>query len=181
MDERRTIERVWQNADRVLLVAVAGLLAVCWWESRARCRNEPSDTSRMTARGGAGRPAKRTAAAVSVTDSTTVSLSRHRMSLIARAMAENGWDGVPEAPVADMREENGFYDILFALPGSMDPGSVKVSTSGNVLTLYVNGVGTPTATFVKQFYIPCGAERVGAVETSVSNDIVRVRVRQPGG
>jgi HSP20 family molecular chaperone IbpA len=180
MDERRDIERVWRTAERVLLVAVVALLAVGWWESRATFRNAPADASRLTVSGGAGRPEKR-AAVVSVPDSTAVSLSRHRVSLIARAMAENGWDGVPEAPVADMREANGFYDIFFALPGSMDPGSVKVSTSGNVLTLYVNGVGTPTATFVKQFYIPCGAERVGAVETSVSNDIVRVRIRQPAG
>jgi hypothetical protein len=103
------------------------------------------------------------------------------MSVIARAMAEGGWEGAPESPAADMREQNGFYDILFTLPDSMDPGSVKVSTSGNVMTLYVSGGGNPVATYVKQFYIPCGAERVGAVEASVSNDIVRVRIRQPGG
>jgi HSP20 family molecular chaperone IbpA len=112
---------------------------------------------------------------------TPVSLSASRMSVVARAMAESAWEGVPESPVADMRESNGSYDILFALPDNMDPESVKSSTSGNVLTLYVSAAGTKAATFVKRFYIPCGAARVGVIETSVSNDLVRVRVRQPGG
>jgi hypothetical protein len=108
-------------------------------------------------------------------------LGRSRVSSIARSMVESEWENLPSSPAADMREENGFYDILFALPHNLDVGSVKVSTSGNVLTLYVNASGLPAATFVRQFFIPCGAERAGSVETSVSNDIVRVRIRQPGG
>jgi len=182
MSEELSIDVVWQNLDRVLLLAVACLLGVCWWESRLNQVQAPLETMRAHA---ASRPAPAVrpsppAPVVSVAESRPVSLTQNRMSLVARAMAENGWEGVPETPVADMREANGFYDILFALPDSMDPASVKVSTSGNVLTLFVNGSGTTTSTFVKRFYIPCGAERLGAVETSVSNAIVRVRVRQPG-
>lgn len=96
-------------------------------------------------------------------------------------MAEGRWEGAPASPMADMRERDGLYDILLDLPEGLDPQSLKVSTSGNVLSLFAGSAARPGATFVKQFFIPGGAERVGAVETSVSNGLVRIRVRPSGG
>lgn len=180
MSGKTGFERCWEGVDRTLLLLVFALLGFSVWESRKNgCpererdvfrRNEPSQPVRRM------RPSSGT-----VTAGTPVSLSHNRMSSIARTMSDQGWDDLPSSLAADMREQNGSYDIFFALPHRTDPSSVKVSTSGNVLTLLVNSAGAPPATFVKQFYIPCGAERAGTVETSVSNDIVRVRIRQRNG
>ncbi len=177
-----TFDRIWASLDAALLLAVASLLALCWWQNGSRFSVPDPDKVRAQPRDFRDRPTFRKQAPlrVNVVESQPVSLTQSRMSMIAREMAESGWDGVPAMPVADMRERNGYYDILFALPDNLDPGSVKVSTSGNVLTLFVNGSGSPASTFVKRFFIPGGTERLGAVETSVSNDIVRVRVRQSG-
>lgn len=182
MSERVTVEDIWKGLDRALLLAVAALLAVSWYESSRECWPQtPGLGTSRTSRKPTTSAAVRAHASVSVAESLPVSLPARRMSAVARAMAESAWEGLPSSPVADMREQNGSYDIQFALPDNLDPESVKASTSGNVLTLYVRTVGNPAATFVKQFYIPCGAARVSAVETSVSNDLVRVRILQPVG
>lgn len=183
MIAKTVIEKWWAGVDRGLLFLVFALLAFSVWES-----------TRFDRGGGpaaAGEPLRRFVPEEAVRSrpplprgvvaGTPVSLSRSRVSRFARDLQENGWEGVPSSLAADMRERNGSYEIFFALPQRTDPSSVKVSTSGNVLTLFVNSSGTPAATFVKQFYIPCGADRAGKVETSVSNDIVRVRICQKGG
>ena len=185
MSEKSVLERCWVAVDVTLLMVVAALLAYAAFDfertaadSRERASvAEPGLTHRETKAGVSTRFSR----VSSVTAGMPVSLSRNRVSSIARTMAENGWEGLPSSLAADMREQNGFYDISFALPPQTDPSSVKVSTSGNVLTLFVNASGSPAPTYVKQFYIPCGAERAGTVETSVSNDIVRVRIRQKVG
>jgi hypothetical protein len=181
MRDKAGILKWWEWFDRFLLMLVFVLLAFSWWdlrqtENRFR-KNGATLSERVNLEPLSQRPAQ---PAVHVSDGLPVSLSRSRVSHIARSMVESEWENMPSSPAADMREQNGFYDILFALPHNMDVGSVKVSTAGNLLTLFVNVSGLPAATFVKQFYIPCGAEQAGAVETSVSNDIVRVRIRQPG-
>jgi hypothetical protein len=168
--------------DRTLLTLVFVLLACAAWEARRSGAKGASPLDRMLWSRETAQPgARRVTRAVPVAAGTPVSLSRSHVSVIARSMADNDWEGIPSSFAADMREQNGFYDVFFALPPRTDPASVKASMSGNVLTLFVNAAGTPAATFAKQFYIPCGAERSGAVETSVSNDVVRVRIRQAGG
>lgn len=181
MRANAVVQRLWGGADSLLLVAVMCLLAYSWWDAR-----------RLATQGGApGRPA-RSADLVwepappprqpsRVIEGLPVATDCARMSRIARNMVEGGWDDVPAHPAADMRERDGHYDILVALPGTLDPQSVKVSAAGNVLSLFVNAYGQSRATFVKQFFIPCGAERAGAVVTSVSNQTIRIRISQPNG
>jgi HSP20 family molecular chaperone IbpA len=182
MSDKTGFDKCWEGVDRALLFVVFVLLALSFWESyRSESKETLSDGGGFRWREPAALKPSAPALAVRAPAAYPVSLSRSRVSSIARTMAKNGWEGLPSSPAADMREENGTYDIFFTLPQRTDPSSVKVSTSGNVLTLFVNSAGVPAATFVKQFYIPCGAERAGAVETSVSNDIVRVRIRQLGG
>ncbi len=179
---KTAVESVWAGVDRVLLFLVFALLAFSVWESARFGRNGAPATAGEPIRRGAPVEVVRTRPPLprGVVTGTPISLSRSRVSAFARDMQENGWEGAPSSLAADMREKNGSYEIFFALPQRTDPASVKVSTSGNVLTLFVNSSGTPAATFVKQFYIPCGADRAGKVETSVSNDIVRVRICQKG-
>lgn len=179
MSGKTGLERGWEGVDAMLLFIVIVLLAFSFWDSlqsERRSAYAVGETPRWREPSLLKRPAR----AARVTAGTPVSLARSPVSSIARTMDENGWEDLPSSLAADMREQNGFYDIFFALPQRTDPSSVKVSTSGNVLTLFVSAAGVPAATFVKQFYIPCGAERAGKVETSVSNDIVRVRIRQQG-
>jgi len=180
MSDKTGFIRCWECVDRLLLFLVIVLIAVCWRDMK--------HADERWGQGYAvplGRVKGEAVSRVSVPTASRVNAGlqvtagRSRVSSIARTMADSEWEDLPSSPTADMREQDGFYDILFSLPNDMDVGSVKVSTSGNVLTLFVNAAGLPAATFVKQFYIPCGAERAGAVETSVSNDIVRVRIRQP--
>lgn len=181
MSDGIRLEQCWKGLDRLLLLLVFVLLAISCWESyRSSADRQPSVEPSVNRTRPFETPQGIPPTAGRVVDGTPVSLVGSRFRNIARTMADSEWESLPPSPAADMREQNGFYDILFTLPDRMDPGSVKVSTSGNVLTLFVSSAGTPAATFVKQFYIPCGAARPDAVETSVSNDIVRVRIRQPG-
>lgn len=182
MNGRTGFEKCWESVDRTLLLLVFALLAFSFWESIRPVRQVGDGSGVAFRRAESSQPVRRALpSARAVTAGTPVSLSRNRMSSIARTMADEEWEDLPSSLAADMREQNGFYDIFFTLPHRTDPSSVKVSTSGNVLTLFVNSAGVPAATFMKQFYIPCGAERAGTVETSVSNDIVRVRIRQRNG
>lgn len=182
MSEKTGFERCWEGLDRTLLTLVFGLLAFSVWQSGRGPRAEALERFRAVGeRRSASEEALRPVHVVEATAGTPVSLTRNRVRTIARSMADHGWEDLPSSPAADMREHNGFYDIFFALPQRTDPASVKVSASGNVLTVFVKSDGVPAAAFAKQFYIPCGVERAGAIETSVSNDIVRVRIPQSGG
>lgn len=174
------MERCWRGLDLVLLAIVSVLLACSWWgslrisvEARADACGPAEDGAK---RAGGNKPATHI---VSVADARPVSVMRSPVRTIARTLAADSWEGLPSSLATDMRERDGGYEICFALPQRTDPSGVKVSTSGNVLTLFVSASERASAAFVKQFYIPCGTERTGAVETSVSNGIVRVRIR-PG-
>ncbi|MCL1919810.1 MAG: hypothetical protein FWG50_01840 [Kiritimatiellaeota bacterium] len=99
-------------------------------------------------------------------------VTESRVSRVARTLSTDvGWEGAPVSQAADMRERDGLYNIAFALARHIDERSVQVTTEGNVLSLSASAIGNPHAVFVKRFYIPCCPS---AVETSVSNGIVRV-------
>jgi len=104
-------------------------------------------------------------------------LTQSHVSQIARALSrDSGWQDAPVRQAADIREHDGLYHIAFMLSQQIDEKSVLVSTDGNVLSLIASPIGKPHAKILKQFYIPCSADQIGPVQTTVSNGIVRVRI-----
>lgn len=104
-------------------------------------------------------------------------VTQSHVSQIARALShDSGWQDAPVRQAADIREHDGLYHIAFMLSQQIDEKSVLVSTDGNVLSLIASPIGKPHAKILKQFYIPCSADQVGPVQTTVSNGIVRVRI-----
>ena len=104
-------------------------------------------------------------------------VTQSHVSRIARVLShDSGWQDAPVKQAADTREHDGLYNIAFVLSPQIDEKSVLVSTEGNVLSLIASPIGKPNAKTLKQFYIPCPANQVGAVQTSVSNGIVRVQI-----
>ena len=166
--------------DRLLLVAVAGFLFSLHRDVR--------QLAAAFERGGQAEAAAETAAVaapppqpeyVMAASRHTISISpggmtESRVSRVARSLATDvGWEGAPVSHASDMRERNGLYDIAFALAQHLDEKSVRVTTEGNVLSLSASAIGNPHAKFLKQFYIPCYPS---AIETNVSNGVVRVRI-----
>lgn len=104
-------------------------------------------------------------------------VTQSRVSRIARALShDSGWQDAPVRQAADTREHDGLYHIAFVLSQQIDEKSVLVSTDGNVLSLIASPIGNPNAKILKQFYIPCPADQVGPMQTTVSNGIVRVTI-----
>lgn len=104
-------------------------------------------------------------------------VTQSRVSRIARALShDSGWQDAPVRQAADMREHDGLYHIAFVLSQQIDEKSVRVSTDGNLLSLIASPIGKPNAKILKQFYIPCPADQVGPMQTTVSNGIVRVSI-----
>jgi hypothetical protein len=104
-------------------------------------------------------------------------VTQSRVSRIAQALShDSGWQDAPVRQAADMREHDGLYHIAFVLSQQIDEKSVLVSTDGNLLSLIASPIGKPNAKILKQFYIPCPADQVGPLKTTVSNGIVRVTI-----
>jgi hypothetical protein len=164
--------------DRLLLVVIVGLLVT----DRLSCRKTVSSTI-GTAAQNQEREAGEQPHYVVQASQHTISFSpdgvtQSRVSSIARTLShESGWQDAPVKQAADMREQDGLLNIAFALSNQIDEKSVLVSTEGNVLSLIASPIGKPKAKILKQFYIPCSPEQVGPVETTVSNGIIRVRIR----
>ena len=176
-----TLERFWGGIDVCLILLVLALLIVHAREM-GRVRSGTEEPLRLR------EPVERTPRSEllphvrrEAVEGLAVSLGQSRFVHRSRARDEGEWGGLPASPAADMREEDGLYEISFALPERLDAGSVKASTSGNVLTVFINGRNQPGAAWVKRFYIPCGEERISSLETRVSNNVVRVRIRQRDG
>lgn len=180
-------QRCWDIADRLLLGLVIFLLVGSWVDAarglrhspcRQQCHPRTNGEVQQEVDDAPEAMSEESQPQVRAIEGTPVALRRSQVSHLARQLAASKWDSLPASPAADMREGDGYYEILFALPQRFDPASVSVSTSGNVLSLFVRIANQPTAAFVKQFYIPCGTGRAGPAETSVSNEIVRIRIPQ---
>lgn len=165
----------WTWFDRALLVALAAGVGLYWWEAHkisARLNEmrlrEPAPEPEI---GGEE-------AYLPFLMPNPVARFHAIVSRFARQMDEAGsWPDLPANQTTDMREENGRYELALSLPRAFDEKSVKVSTAGNVLSLTAALRGKPRATFVRQFYIPFPANRIGAMENSVSNSIVHITIQ----
>ena len=164
--------------DLILLIAIVGLLVTDRLGSRKES-SSPSITDVQPQEREVGEPAHYMVQASQHTISFSPDgVSQSRVSTIARTLShERGWQDAPVKQAADMREHDGLLHIAFALSNQIDEKSVIVSTEGNVLSLIASPVGNPKAKILKQFYIPCSPQQVGPVETTVSNGIVRVRIK----
>ena len=161
--------------DRLLLVTVAGLMFAFHRDLRQLVAvfEQPAEKVAVAA----PQPEYVVAASRHTISISPGGVTESRVSQMARSLSTDvGWEGAPVSQAADMRERNGQYDIAFALARQIDERSVQVTTDGNVLSLSAAAIGNPHAKFVRQFYIPCHPAQIGAVETSVSNGVVRIRI-----
>ena len=164
--------------DRLLLVAVAGFLFTLHRDLRQLVSSfeheAPAPAEDAVAAVPPPQPEYVMAASRHTISFSPGGVTESRVSRVARSLATDvGWEGAPVSHASDMRERNGLYDIAFALAQHLDEKSVLVTTDGNVLSLSACAIGNPSAKFVKRFYIPCYPS---AVETNVSNGVVRVRI-----
>ncbi len=171
-------KRVWAGFDRLLLVVVFVLLAVVWY-SAGRPGAEEAWPETRAAADAPEAPAARPFAVSKAVDALRVSTGRGRMSSIARSMTEKDWSACPCSPAMDMREDGKMYEVLFALPAGVARESVRVTTSGDVLTLAMR-FGERGQTSLKRVRLPCSVERPEQVKSVVSNGVLRVRI-QPAG
>ena len=96
-------------------------------------------------------------------------------------MVASGWERAPRTPALDMRENGKTCEVLFALPDEFVKESVRVTAVGNVLTLTMKASETGK-TYMRRIRIPCGVDdRADAIQTSISNDVLHVRVLPPKG
>jgi HSP20 family molecular chaperone IbpA len=169
---------VWAGFDRLLLAVVFVLLAVVWY-SAGRPGAEGTRPETRAAADGAEAPAQRPSAVPkAAVDALRVSAGagRARLSSIARSMVEKDWSECPCSPAMDMREDGKMYEIRFALPEGVDGGSVRVTTSGSVLTLAMKAGENGQAT-LKRVRLPCSVERPEQVRSVISNNVLRVRIQ----
>ena len=171
----------WTWFDRVLLIALVSGVGLYWWEARsisARLRAMGVDAPAALS---SGEPSEVPAGTLEQLQQIFVAAPMTRfhtqVSRFARNLSDDRhWTDVPESQTTDMREQNGRYDLAFALPRILDEKSVRVSTSGNVLSLEASMREPPYTTYVKRFYIPFPSDQIGDVENSISNSIVRIRI-----
>lgn len=171
----------WKWFDRVLLMILVIGIGLYWWEARSissQLRNMGVDDRFQERRG--ARP-EVSAGALEQLQQIFVAAPMTRfhaqVSRFARNLSDDRhWTDVPESQTTDMREQNGRYDLAFALPRILDEKSVRISTAGNVLSLEASMREPPYTTYVKRFYIPFPSDQIGDVENSISNSIVRIRI-----
>jgi hypothetical protein len=164
--------------DRVLLVVIVGLLVTDRLGSRKGATvSTVADVQKQDQE--VGEPAHYVVQASQHTISFSPDgVTQSRVSRIARTLShDSSWQDAPVRQATDMREQEGQLHIAFALSNQIDEKSVLVSTEGNVLSLIASPLGNPKAKILKQFSIPCSPQQVGSVETTVSNGIVRVRIK----
>ena len=168
--------------DRLLLIAIVVILLVGRFETKKETEITQTATNQLK------RPPLNVDESeapphyVVTASQHTISFSpegvtQSRVSRIAQALSrDSGWQDAPVRQAADMREHDGLYHIAFVLSQQIDEKSVHVSTDGNLLSLIASPIGKPNAKILKQFYIPCPADQVGPLKTTVSNGIVRVTI-----
>ena len=170
MNGKTALERAWAVCDRVLLVAVFVLLGVAWY---SRGREETAGPARPeVTRGGLLRRPESRAKAV---DGLRVSTGRRSMSAIARSMVESDWERIPSSPAMDIREDGKSFEILFALPEGLARESVRVTTAGSTLALSMRTEGG--SSYLKRVRLPCRVERAANVQSSISNNVLRVCIQ----
>jgi len=174
--------------DRFLLVIIIVLLCFCWRDLRDLTRRSVAHTEPEVELSSAStqEETEPLPSQVLVESHRTytfspgrASVTQARVSRIARTtLSDSGWDGLPVSQAADMRERDGLYDIALALSREVDEKTVHVSRTGNILSLSVNATGNPYEKYVKQFYIPCAPSDIGAVESSVTNGVIHIRIHR---
>lgn len=180
MKGKTVLERIWAGCDNLLLVAVFVLLGVVWYaQNRADLVSTPRKPD------GVGMSRERTLFRThpptgQVVDGLRVSSGRSRVNTIARSMVAAGWEQTQPTPALDMREDGKAYEVLFALPEGVDKKSVRVSAAGNLLTLTMKASETGRL-YTQRIRIPCGVERADAVQSVVSNEVLRIRILPPKG
>lgn len=166
----------WTWFDRVLLMALAGGVGLYWWEAHKvwtrleemRLR-EPRAPEEAEVEDYANSP---------LFLPNPVARFHALVSRFARRMDEVGtWNDAPANQTTDMREENGRYELALSLPRAFDEKSVKIATEGNVLSLTAALRDKPHTTYVRQFYIPFPANRIGTLANCVSNSIVHITIQ----
>lgn len=166
--------RLWGGLDNVLLVTVFVLLAVCWYslrQSETEDRAEAAQKQTTTEH-----PPRNMPSAGRAVDSLRVSLEEGRMNRIARSMVEGAWERVPASPAMDMRENGKSFEIFFGLPDGCDEKQVKITARGNLLTLALSS-SADGSIVLQRFRIPCGVAPDENVDTLISNNVLRVRIR----
>lgn len=93
-------------------------------------------------------------------------------------MVDSGWDRIPVSPAMDMREEGRAYEILFALPEGVNKDSVRVTKTGNVLTLAMK-TDDARKVYMQRVRIPCSVDQPAAICSTVSNNVLCVRILPP--
>jgi len=177
-DKETVFARLWGGLDNVLLVTVFVLLAVCCYslrQSETDVRAEGEANSDTTVR-----PPRNMPSAGRTVDGMRVSLEDERMNTIARSMAEGAWERVPACPAMDMRENGKSFEVFFGLPDGCDEKKVKITARGDILTLALTS-SEDGAMMLQRFRIPCGVDPEDNVDTMISNNVLRVRIRPAVG
>ena len=176
------VGQFWKWFDRVLLITLIIGVGLYWWEARSistQLRTMGVD-DRFQERGGerSEAPAGALEQLQQIFIAAPMTRFHAQVSRFARNLSDDRhWADVPESQTTDMREQNGRYDLAFALPRILDEKSVRISTAGNVLSLEASMREPPYTTYVKRFYIPFPSDQIGDVENSISNSIVRIRIQ----
>jgi HSP20 family molecular chaperone IbpA len=170
-------QKIWAGFDRLLLGAVFILLGTVWYSTERADAAAVAGTIRD--RPAPGEAVSRRPPAKAV-DGIRVSNGRTRMMTIARSMVDSGWERIPCSPAMDMREDGKTYEILFALPEGVARESVRVTTSGNLLTLAMKAEGSGQP-YLKRVRLPCRLDQADRVQSAISNDVLRVRIQPSGG
>lgn len=176
MNGTARIQKLWTGVDHLLLLAVFVLLGIVWHSA------ERSDGGRV--RPGSSETGVKKATAHRppwVVDGLRVSSGEQsRMRTIARSMASTDWDRLPPSPAMDMREDGKTYEVLFSLPDGVEKDTVRVTGSGNVMTLTMREGGTGKL-YMQRVRVPCVCDRKESLQSVVSNDVLRVRITPCGG
>jgi HSP20 family molecular chaperone IbpA len=181
MKRTAIFQKMWAGLDRMLLAAVFVLLGAAWYaaEKKARAAVAAEDGKRAEAPE-AEAFWRRPPAPGRAVEGLRVSTGQGRMTSIARSMVESGWERLPCSPAMDMREDGKVYEILFALPDGVPQDGVRVTAQGSVLTLAVKTVGGDGQAMLRRVRLPCNVERADHVTSTISNNVLRVRI-QPAG
>ena len=176
MNAKTGIERIWAGLDNLLLAAVFVLLAFVWYSDRSgavsfsrlrRVQDRPEEQIR--------RPLS-----ADPVDGIRVSSAQVSRRMIARSLSEADWERMTPTPAMDMREEGKAYEVTFPLPEKVDRESVRVTTSGNVLTLTMKN-GDTGSIFMQRIRIPCLGDHTEKTQSFLTNNVLRIRITPSGG
>ena len=165
---------LWEKRNTLLLIIVFILLAYVWYlirkESVAR---DQLITERSKVFQTQWLPS---ISATRALDRLKALHDRRRMTAIARAMVDSGWDQCPSSPAMDMREDGKTCEVYFTLPEGIDEESVYVTASEGVLTMTMKDNNSGKVVYLQRIRILYGVERYDTLQMVVSNDVLRVRI-----